>query len=61
VLKLLSSNLEDRLEPEEAASERLVVDLALVTVRSGDRERCSEEMDLLWPWRGIILDVEKKL
>jgi hypothetical protein len=59
VLKLLSSNLEDRFE--EAASERLVVDLALVTVLSGDRERCSEETDLLWACRGIILDVEKKL
>lgn len=42
-------------------SERLVVDFALTTVRSGDKDRCSEESDLLWALRGIMLDGEKKL
>lgn len=61
MLKLLSSNPGFFVSLEEAMSERLVVDFALTTVRSGDKDRCSEESDLLWALRGIMLDGEKKL
>lgn len=61
VLKVLSSNFDPGLPSEEAISARLVVDLALATMRSGERDRCSVENALLCAGRGIMLDREKKL